>query len=247
MGALAAALTDFLKAASTTSTPGMPAPPKTGDTPRESGSNSLVGKFFDQLAATYVPDRPPSAQGPEPVASASRKSRSRRPRWIWPAVAAGVLLFGFIVAWGVVLRVRTSNGMIEVVNLPKDARVFVDGEEVSVTWPGGGKPALVTVTAGKHKVKVKKDGLETSGDEVTVQAGETQEFTVRFVSLADAPRGRTMATIAPLTPRLTSRHDLPPLSGSRRRPRRLRRLKRKAQSRPRERRAGSNPYSMARI
>jgi len=67
------------------------------------------------------------------------------------------------------------------VNLPKDAEVLVDGEEVAVTWPGGGKPAVVTVTAGKHKIMVKKDGLEISGDEVTVQAEGREEITVRFV------------------------------------------------------------------
>ena len=50
-------------------------------------------------------------------------------------------------------------------------RCLVDGEEVAVTWPGGGKPAVVTVTPGKHKIMVKKDGIETSGDEVTVRAG----------------------------------------------------------------------------
>ena len=212
MGALAAALTDFLKAASTTSTPGMPAPPKTGDTPQESGSNSLVGKFFDQLAAANVPDRLPSAQSREPVAFASRKSRSRLPRWIWPAVTTGVLLFGLVVAWGVVLRVRTSNGTIELVNLPRKAQVFVDGEEVSVTWPGGGKPAVVTATAGKHKVKVKKDGLETTGDEVTVQAGETQEFTVRFVSLADARPGKDDGDDRPAHSSVGSTGDLPTTS-----------------------------------
>ena len=73
------------------------------------------------------------------------------PRWLLPAVAAGVLLLGLVVAWGVILRVKTANGMIELVNLPKDAEVLVDGEEVAVTWPGGGKPAVITVTAGKHK------------------------------------------------------------------------------------------------
>jgi len=92
-----------------------------------------------------------------------------------------VLLLGFVVAWLVVPRVKTSNGMIELVNLPKDAEVLVDGEEVAVTWPGGGKPAVVTVTAGKHKIMVKKDGLEISGDEVTVQAEGREKFTVRFV------------------------------------------------------------------
>ena len=109
------------------------------------------------------------------------------PRWLLPAVAAGVLVLGLVVAWGVILRVKTANGMIELVNLPKDAEVLVDGEEVAVTWPGGGKPAVITVTAGKHKVMVKKDGTEISGDEVTVQAEGKEKFTVRFVPPTKPP------------------------------------------------------------
>ena len=81
-----------------------------------------------------------------------------------------------------ILRVKTANGMIELVNLPKDAEVLVDGAEVAVTWPGGGKPAVITVTAGKHKVMVKKDGIETSGDDVTVPADGKETFSVRLVA-----------------------------------------------------------------
>ncbi len=98
-----------------------------------------------------------------------------------------MLLLGLVVAWGVILRVKTANGMIELVNLPKDAEVLVDGAEVAVTWPGGGKPAVITVTPGKHKVMVKKDGIEISGDEVTVQADGKEKFTVRFVASTKPP------------------------------------------------------------
>ncbi len=104
----------------------------------------------------------------------------RQPPWLWPAVAVGVLLLGLLVACGVVLWIRTSNGTIELANLPSDAKVFVDGGEVTVTWPGGGKPAVITVAPGTHKIIVKKDGIETAGDEVTVQAAGKEKFTVRF-------------------------------------------------------------------
>jgi formylglycine-generating enzyme required for sulfatase activity len=105
-----------------------------------------------------------------------------RPRWLWPAVAAGALLLGLLGTYGVILRLRTPNGTIELANLPEDAEVFVDGTEAAVTWPGGGKPAVITVLPGQHKVMVKKDGVEISGDEVTVQAGSRAKFTVRVVS-----------------------------------------------------------------
>ena len=137
--------------------------------------------LFDPVLDTPLPVAAPQAsrRNLRPWSTAFEKLSRSGPRAWW--AAAGVLLLGFVVAWLVVLRVKTSNGMIELVNLPKDAEVLVDGEEVAVTWPGGGKPAVVTVTAGKHKIMVKKDGLEISGDEVTVQAEGREKFTVRFV------------------------------------------------------------------
>ncbi len=114
-----------------------------------------------------------------------RPARHSGPRpWL---AAAALLLLGFVVAWALVLRVKTSNGMIELLNLPRDAEVLVDGDAVVVTWPGGGKPAVVTVTPGKHKIVVTKDGIRTSGDEVTVQANGKGEFRVRFEAPTKVP------------------------------------------------------------
>ncbi|HKI21565.1 MAG TPA: protein kinase, partial [Isosphaeraceae bacterium] len=137
--------------------------------------------LFDRILDTPLPVAAPAAsrRNLRPWSTAYEKLSWSGPRAWW--AAAGVLLLGFVVAWAVVLRVKTANGIIELVNLPKDAEVLVDGEEVAVTWPGGGKPAVVTLTAGKHKIMVKKDGLEISGDEVTVQAEGREKFTVRFV------------------------------------------------------------------
>ena len=61
----------------------------------------------------------------------------------------------------VILRVKTANGTIVLINLPKDAEVMVDGEKAAVSWPGGGKPAAITVTAGKHKVKPRRMDLRS--------------------------------------------------------------------------------------
>jgi serine/threonine protein kinase len=112
---------------------------------------------------------------------------ARPPGWIRPSVAVGCLLLALFVAWALIVRVKTPNGVIELVNLPKDAEVFVDGEEVAVTWPGGVKPAVISVTAGTHKVSVKTNGLVLSSDEVTVRAEGKEEFIVRLAPLAAAP------------------------------------------------------------
>ncbi len=111
--------------------------------------------------------------------------RAQRPPWVRPAVAVGVLLLGLIVLWGLVIRVKTTNGTIELVNLPRDAEVFVDGAEIAVTRPSSGKPAVITVSAGKRGIEVRKDGIRVFGQEVTVQAGG-DPLTVRLMPLTDS-------------------------------------------------------------
>jgi formylglycine-generating enzyme required for sulfatase activity/serine/threonine protein kinase len=104
-----------------------------------------------------------------------------RPPWLRPTVAVGVLLLGLLVAWGVINRFRTPNGTIELENLPRDAEVFVDGVKAAVTWPGGGKPAMITAPPGEHKITVKKDGIEITDDEITVEAAGRAKFTLHMV------------------------------------------------------------------
>jgi formylglycine-generating enzyme required for sulfatase activity len=169
--------------------------PEMSPSPRELAEPTPPGSIVEGLIdlrgtePLFAPslDAAPPAAAPEPSrrdhrtgSTAVTKVSRLRPRHWW--AAAGVFLLGLLIAWAGVLRVRTSNGMIELLNLPKEADVFVDGEEVAVTWPGGGQPAVVTVTAGKHAITIKKDGLEISGDEVTVQAEGREKLTIRFVA-----------------------------------------------------------------
>jgi serine/threonine protein kinase len=94
--------------------------------------------LFDPVLGTPLPVAASRAsrRNLRPSSTAFEKLSRSGPRAWW--AAAGLLLLGFVVAWVVVLWVRTSNGTIELVNLPRDAEVLVDGEEVAVTWPGGG-------------------------------------------------------------------------------------------------------------
>ena len=99
-----------------------------------------------------------------PVGRGPAVAPTRRPPWIWPSAAAGVLVLGFIVAWAAgVFKVKTQGGMIVLENVPEQAEVFVDGEKVTVQWPRSGEPLEITVPAGKHEVRVKKDGFKTFG------------------------------------------------------------------------------------
>ena len=106
-----------------------------------------------------------------------------RPLWLWPSVAAGALL---VTTLGAVIFIRTAKGTIELVGLPRDAEVLVDREEVPVTWPGGGMPAVITLVPGKHTIRAKKEGFEAKGDVVTLRAWGKEKLTVRLVPLADS-------------------------------------------------------------
>jgi len=147
---------------------------------------------FKETEESIVPAKPRPDPKPKPVLEpATAEAPVSQPPWVWASVAAGVLLLGLVAAWAAwVLKVKTPNGVIVLGGLPEQAEVLVDGGTVSVRWPDGGGPAEITVPAGKHKVKVKKDGIETSGDEVTVRAGGKEELTVRFVPLDDSRRGK---------------------------------------------------------
>ena len=48
---------------------------------------------------------------------------------------------------------------------------------------GWGKPAVVSVSAGNHKVSVKKDGFQVTGRELSVESAGRVEFSVHLESL----------------------------------------------------------------
>src|SRR5207248_929852 len=100
----------------------------------------------DPLFDTML-DRYPSAAALNPSQQVHRTwstaveqlSRIGPRRW-W--AAAGVLLLGLVLAWAVVLKVKTANGVIVLENLPENAVVEIDGDRVAVTPTVG---AAVTI------------------------------------------------------------------------------------------------------
>jgi len=162
--------------------------------------------------AGFVPTRPASAlspapapprstpghrRGPEPTweslvglketessrDAAPAAASNRRPSWLWPAVAGGVLLIGLVAVWGVLIKIRTPEGMIVLADLPDQATVLVDGKKATVHWPDGGGPAEITAPSGDHVVQVKKDGFAIRGQTVTIEAGRTTTLTVHLEPL----------------------------------------------------------------
>jgi hypothetical protein len=59
---------------------------------------------------------------------------------------------------------------------PRDAAMFVDGEEW--TGPEGTGPLLLDLGAGSHDVEVRKEGFTTYRTTVRVRAGETAALNV---------------------------------------------------------------------
>ena len=96
------------------------------------------------------------------------------------------------------IKVKTATGVIVLENLPEQAEVFVDGDKVTVTWPEAGGPAKVVVTASRHGVEVKKDGLRVFGDEVVVHAGATKELRIVREVHVDTPTGTNQKKSADL-------------------------------------------------
>jgi hypothetical protein len=124
----------------------------------------------------------------EPRGERSVGETTRWPPWVWPAVATGVLMLALLAAWiGGVLKVKSSEGVIVLENVPKDAEVLVDGGKVTFTWPGAGEPVEIRAVTGQRRLEVKKDGFKTFGEVVTFKADKREEVTVRLEPLDAHP------------------------------------------------------------
>jgi serine/threonine protein kinase len=148
---------------------------------------------------------------------------TRRPPWMWPSVAVGVLMFGLLAAWvGGGFKDNTPDGVIVLENVPKDAEIFLDGSKFTPSSPGIGKPVDIRVAPGPHKIEVKKDGFSPFETELTVEGNGSEEITVRLKPLVvdrpgkkegQAPEARSDGDrdpTVPLTEKMTnteSGHD----------------------------------------
>ena len=126
----------------------------------------------------------------EAAAASAAPRRFTRPPWIWPAVAAGVLLLGLVVAWAAgVFKVKTKDGVIVLENVPESAVVEVDGERITVT-PAVGEPLKIEARPGKRVVVVKRGNDVFLGESVTVESGKQVKLTVRLRTPPPPPEPR---------------------------------------------------------
>src|SRR5262249_46425170 len=110
-------------------------------------------------------------------------ARPRRPRRAVRRLAVALSLLAAAVLLGVLLRVKTPHGRIELTfreGLPDNAEVLVDGAQVAVRRVDDHK-GEVTVRAGEHGVTVRAGGkVYRSPDKVEVTRAGTAWLTVTF-------------------------------------------------------------------
>ena len=90
-------------------------------------------------------------------------------------------------AWA--LKVKTKDGVIVLDNVPHDAVVEIDGDQVTIT-PLGGEPVKIEAKAGKHGVIVRRGDDVLLGKNVTLESGKKLELTVRYEPRGASPPER---------------------------------------------------------
>ena len=95
-------------------------------------------------------------------------------RWL-----SGMLMVGLFAGW-MVFKLWTPDGVIVLENVPKDSEILVDGNKITFTWPGGGKPVEIRAVPGQHHVEVNREGFRTFGRDVTIKSDESEEVRVRL-------------------------------------------------------------------
>ncbi len=197
---VAQALTPFFKKGSVASAGSKPEFSQAGQAharPQAAGAGSAPTRRAAESAPAHGPSAKKQVGAPQPDAlweslvelretersqdKTPAAAPTRRPPWVWLSVAAGVLLLGLTVVWGVAsLWIKTPEGFIVLEDLPDQATVLVDDKKATVKWPDGGGSAVITVAPGHHEVKVKKDGFTVWGKKVTIEAGLRKILTARL-------------------------------------------------------------------
>jgi WD40 repeat protein len=115
-------------------------------------------------------------------------SARQRPRLIPAAVTAAVLFLAAAVA-GIVMTIKTPDGIVNLQVDPSDAKVEVAEGAITIRPRGENEPYTITVPKGGGKLRISKAGFEVVTKEVT---------------LIDKGQTLTVALIPNVTPRMAA-------------------------------------------
>jgi hypothetical protein len=101
------------------------------------------------------------------------------------AFTAVVLLVGAAVVGGIILSLKTQQGVVLLEVDQPGAQVFLDGQQLNVKVPGDDEPIRIDLPDEKeHELKVTKGGFETVTRQVTMPTGKSGHVRVKLVRVA---------------------------------------------------------------
>jgi len=185
MKEFAAALGEYLRAAKPS--PAAP-PPLPAEPTRPAHEQASLADIFADLAATA--DRSGGRKRTGRKIPARRRNgfplaARHRNLAIGLATAAVFLL----VAWAVVVRIRTPQGtlVIEVSEPGAQVEILDPNGVVEITRHAETGPLTITVDRGRHRLRVKKDGFELYVTDFTMVSGGEEVIAATLVPLETEP------------------------------------------------------------
>jgi predicted Ser/Thr protein kinase len=147
-----------------------------------------------EVATALAPLTKPAARTVSRVASvlsppAPERPVGRRGRWLPLAAVAATLLTGGLLA-GIVLTLKTKDGVVTLQVDPPDAKVEAVDGKITVSRPGDADPWRIELAGEKGQLKISKAGFEVTTRDVTLSEKGT---TIRVELRPEAP----VATVTP--------------------------------------------------
>jgi hypothetical protein len=116
-----------------------------------------------------------------------RRDLSLARLWPWIAGAAGILMALMLIVAVVIFSGGSRPGNVTMTVDPPNVEILVDGRPVARDLVVDRGVVRFEVDAGKHEMKVTKDGFEPYTVQFTVTAGQTEEMRVHLQARKDSP------------------------------------------------------------
>ena len=136
---------------------------------------------------------------PEPEPEVKSGSMFSRPALLG-LLAAGLL--GVVILAAVLIKMQTKDGTLIVeVDQPDAVVQVLDSEgKVEISQKGGVGKITINVDAGKHRLKVEKDGFAVFGQEFELEKGGKKEITAKLEPNQPAQVAVVSGTVEPASP-----------------------------------------------